>query len=110
MTPMAAWWNKPIRFGPPMNEAWQLASRNLVVQTLLVILAGMNLDTGVSLRYVIFASHCWWIVAAVILLRRSRNLSRGDRMLLRIGFLLTLAIAVLSTPAWGWLRKILPNE
>jgi len=110
VTAMAAWWNKPIRFGPPMNEAWQLAVRNLVVQSLLVILAGMNLDTGVSLGYVTFASACWWIVAAVILLRRSRNLSRGDRMFLRIGFLLTLAIAVLSTPAWGWLRKILPNE
>ena len=107
---MAAWWNKPIRFGPPMNEAWQLAGRNLVVQSLLVILAGMNLDTGVALRYVTFASLCWWIVAAVILLRRSRNLSRGDRMFLKIGFLLTLAISVLSTPAWGWLRPLIEGR
>lgn len=107
---MAAWWNKPIRFGPPMNEGWRLASRNLVVQSLLVILAGMNLDTGVSLRYVTFASLCWWVVAAVILLRRSCNLSRGDRMFLQGGFLLTLAISVLSTPVWGWLRPVLGAE
>ena len=107
---MAAWWNKPIRLGPPLNDGWRLASRNLVVQALLVVLAGMILDGGVALRFVAFASLCWWIVAAPILLLRSQSPSRFERLFLEGGFLVTLALSVLSAPAWGWLRRLLGVE
>ncbi len=87
-----------------MSAAWQLAGRNLVVQSLLIVLAGMLLDGGVALRFVVLASLCWWLAAAFPLLRRGDSLTRVDRFWLEGGFIVALAVSGFSAPAWGWLR------
>lgn len=74
------------------NYVWPV-----IGQVFLATLAGMILDGGLTTAVVLICCVCHWIVVAIIIQRRgATQLTRGDLVLLRIGYLIYLAVIVVG--------------
>jgi|APGre2960657468_1045069.scaffolds.fasta_scaffold04270_2 hypothetical protein len=108
-------WNKPIfprlesrRLFPSLSPENNAAVCNtLVAQTLFLFLGGFILDGGQFAKVLYFASLVWWLVFLHILITRPRTEERWDRIFLKAGFPILIAVAFASSPVWGWLRSLL---
>ena len=114
-------WNEPIcfpahwkryQFFPSLSpENSNAVSDTLVLQGLFYILASLVLDGGLLGNWVLVATMVWWIGFLFILIRRPRTEDRGDKIFLKLGFLILLFgfpllfLALASIPIWGWLRR-----
>lgn len=93
---------------PSLGQKNNLAVNDtLVLQTVLFLLSSLILDGGQCLQFVGFASLVWWLVFLRILIVRPRTEDRWDRIFLKLGFPILLALIVAAFPIWGWLRLLL---
>lgn len=73
----------------------------LVQQLVVLGMAGLILDGGMILQVFSYAALAYWVCVVIILIRRRRQLTQVDRIVIRIGFLVACAIsAVLTGFVW----------
>ena len=60
---------------------------SLVQQLPLLVLSALLLDGGLVFQRVAIASIAYWVMTLLIMIRRGRNMSRSDILLLKWGFL-----------------------
>ncbi|MST94652.1 MAG: hypothetical protein EXS33_05195 [Pedosphaera sp.] len=111
-------WNEPInQFSPRLKSRRLFPSlspenntavcNTFVTQALSVLIGGLILDGGQFAKILCFASLVWWPVFLRILITRPRTEERWDRIFLKAGFPILIAVAFASSPVWGWLRSLL---
>ena len=105
MTP--AWWNKEVRlrlFPSLTHQNSASVNDSILLQIVLIVMAGMILDGGAMLKFALLAAMGWWLGFLIILLRRPKTEKRTDQVFLRYGFLALLPLSLLTLPLWGLLR------
>jgi hypothetical protein len=71
----------------------------LVTQAIVAVLSGMILDGGTVMRICLVAMIAFWAGAAVLIWRRPQSPTKTDLALIRLGYLLVVAIAAWVVPA-----------
>jgi hypothetical protein len=61
---------------------------SLVQQAILLILGGLTLDDGTTLRTVLCAVFVYWIALFIVVALRHSRFTSGDRIFIRWGFLI----------------------
>jgi hypothetical protein len=104
------WWKRPLLAGFYRRLDADVAyaiDRNIFSQCFLLLFAGLNLDGGESLIWVVMALVAWFAGVAAIVFRRPKSPSFADIFFARFGFAILLFISVASTPYHGWLLRLL---
>lgn len=78
----------------------------LVQQLVVLGMASLVLDGGMILQVFSYAALAYWFCVAIILIRRRRQLTPIDRIVIRIGFLVACAISVALTGFIWHLRGV----
>jgi hypothetical protein len=102
-----SWWKKELRFQffPSLTHQNSAAvNDSILLQIVLILLAGMILDGGAMLKVALLAAMGWWLGFLLILLRRPKTEKRTDQVFLRYGFLALLPLSLLTLPLWGLIR------
>jgi len=73
----------------------------LVLQTIIMVVAGMILDGGGVLQICFYAFVAFWIGVGVLRFRRRGVLTRVDLFLIRYGFILACILSFIIT-RWIW--------
>jgi hypothetical protein len=68
-----------------------------VQQWVVLGMAGLILDGGMILQVFSYAAMAYWVGVVIILIRRRRQLTPIDRIVIRVGFLAACAISVVLT-------------
>lgn len=82
------------KYDSPIFEA-------IAMQIVVGLFSGMILDGGVAAQFCGVALVAFWGGAAVLICRHHRSPSTVDLTLIRIGYLLVIAIAIFVAP-WVW--------
>ncbi len=89
------------------NEAQSVSLLFPLVQQLVVLgMASLILDGGMILQVFSYAALAYWVCVAVIMIRRRRQLTRIEKLVIRIGFLAACAISVVLTGFIWHLRGV----
>jgi hypothetical protein len=78
----------------------------LVQQLVVLGMASLILDGGMILQVFSYAAVAYWVCVAVIMIRRRRQLTPIDKIVIRIGFLAACAISVVLTGLIWHLRGV----
>jgi hypothetical protein len=81
----------------------------VIVQVVLLILSSSIFDGGFSSGLVMVGVISHWIVVALIALRRRNQLTRTDEILIRAGYVLWSALALVGYLAVGYICYYLPQ-
>lgn len=78
--------------------------RNLIVavavQIFLLLLGSLALDGGQLAQWVIYSIVIYWVMALLVIARRSGSPTKGDLIAIRYGFVFILVGVVCSTLLW----------
>lgn len=78
----------------------------LLQQLIVLGVASLILDGGMVLRMFSYAALAYWACVAIIWIRRRRQLTKIDRIVIRIGFLAACAVSVVLTRFIWHLRGV----
>lgn len=78
----------------------------LIQQLIVLVMASMILDGGMLAQMFSYAAAAYWVCVGIILLRRRRNLTRFDKIVIRIGFLFACVFSVFLTGFIWHLRGV----
>lgn len=78
----------------------------LVQQLVVLVMSSLILDGGVIFQVFSYAALAYWVCIAIILIRRRRQLTPVDRIVIRIGFLVACALSAVLTGFIWHLRDV----
>ena len=92
----------------PISSAyWPPVKTALLQQSIVLILAALTLDGGLTLNVAVIAILAYWLAFGVIVFRRAASPTRGDVLLVRYGFLLIFVCVLIAGPiAWRALGRL----
>jgi hypothetical protein len=92
--------NQEPRFSPEYNGTFIAV---LIQHAVLGVLAGMIMDNGEVGNIAGCSVIAYWILFAVIIIRRPKNPTKGDILVVKLGPLILFAIAVVLVPfVWSF--------
>jgi hypothetical protein len=79
----------------------------LLQQSVVLILAALMLDGGLTFNMAVIAIVAYWLAVGVILARRPGSPTRADILLIRYGFLLVFGVVLVTAPiVWTALGRL----
>ena len=103
----SSWWKKELRLKlfPSLNhQNSSLVNDSILLQVVLIVMAGMILDGGLVLKVALLSATGWWFGFLFILLRRPNTENNADQIFLKLGFVALLPLCFLTIPLWGLFR------